>query len=360
MGLPKPNKIVGINYIAGLSSFKRKLVKIKLSANESALGPSPRAIKEYNKISKNFKRYPDTNGNSLKNVIAKKFKLDRNRIILGSGSDQIFELICRTYIKKGDEVIVPRYSFIIYRLYSKSNGAKIIYSKENNFKVSVKDILSKVTKKTKVVFLANPNNPTGTFINKTELKNLRKKLRNNILLVIDDAYFEYVQQRDYSSGLKLFSKYKNVLITRTFSKIYGLAGLRVGWGYASKEIINILNQIKPPFNINRPALFAASAAVKDSNWLKKEIKHINKWSKIFFNTFKKMKIETNESKVNFLLVNFDRVNISSNKVFQKLAKSGILVRKMDIYGIKNSLRITIGKSEENKKLIISLKKILNV
>ena len=360
MGLPKPNKIVGINYIAGLSSFKRKLVKIKLSANESALGPSPRAIKEYNKISKNFKRYPDTNGNSLKNVIAKKFKLDRNRIILGSGSDQIFELICRTYIKKGDEVIVPRYSFIIYRLYSKSNGAKIIYSKENNFKVSVKDILSKVTKKTKVVFLANPNNPTGTFINKIELKNLRKKLRNNILLVIDDAYFEYVQQRDYSSGLKLFSKYKNVLITRTFSKIYGLAGLRVGWGYASKEIINILNQIKPPFNINRPALFAASAAVKDSNWLKKEIKHINKWSKIFFDTFKKMKIETNESKVNFLLVNFDRVNISSNKVFQKLAKSGILVRKMDIYGIKNSLRITIGKSEENKKLIISLKKILNV
>ena len=360
MGLPKPNKIVGINYKAGLSSFKRKLVKIKLSANESALGPSPRAIKEYNKISKNFKRYPDTNGNSLKNVIAKKFKLDRNRIILGSGSDQIFELICRTYIKKGDEVIVPRYSFIIYRLYSKSNGAKIIYSKENNFKVSVKDILSKVTKKTKVVFLANPNNPTGTFINKIELKNLRKKLRNNILLVIDDAYFEYVQQRDYSSGLKLFSKYKNVLITRTFSKIYGLAGLRVGWGYASKEIINILNQIKPPFNINRPALFAASAAVKDSSWLKKEIKHINKWSKIFFNTFKKMKIETNESKVNFLLVNFDRVNISSNKVFQKLAKSGILVRKMDIYGIKNSLRITIGKSEENKKLIISLKKILNV
>ena len=360
MRLPKPNKIAGIKYVAGLSSFKRKLVKIKLSANESALGPSPRAIKEYNKISKNFKRYPDTNGNSLKNVIAKKFKLDRNRIILGSGSDQIFELICRTYIKKGDEVIVPRYSFIIYRLYSKSNGAKIIYSKENNFKVSVKDILSKVTKKTKVVFLANPNNPTGTFINKIELKNLRKKLRNNILLVIDDAYFEYVQQRDYSSGLKLFSKYKNVLITRTFSKIYGLAGLRVGWGYASKEIINILNQIKPPFNINRPALFAASAAVKDSSWLKKEIKHINKWSKIFFNTFKKMKIETNESTANFLLVNFDRVNISSSKVFQKLARSGILVRKMDIYGIKNSLRITIGKSKENKKLIISLRKILNV
>ena len=360
MRLPKPNKIAGIKYVAGLSSFKRKLVKIKLSANESALGPSPKAIKEYNKVSKNFKRYPESNGNSLKNEIAKKFKLDRNRIILGSGSDQIFELICRAYIKKDDEVIVPRYSFIIYRLYSKSNGAKIIYSKEKNFTVSVEEILSKVTKKTKVVFLANPNNPTGTFINKKELKRLRKKLRNDILLVIDDAYFEYVKQKDYSSGLKLFSKYKNVLITRTFSKIYGLAGLRVGWGYASREIINILNQIKPPFNVNRPALFAASAAIKDSKWLQKEIKHISIWSKIFFSAFKKMKIETNQSKVNFLLVNFDRVNISSNKVFQKLARSGILVRKMDIYGIKNSLRITIGKSQENKKLIITLNKILNV
>ena len=360
MGLPKPNKIIGIKYVAGLSSFRRKSVKIKLSANESALGPSPKAIKEYNKVSRNFKRYPDSNGNYLKSEIAKKFKLDKNKIILGAGSDQIFELICRAYIQKGDEVIVPKYSFIIYRLYSKSNGAKIIYSKEKNFKVSVKEILAKVTKKTKVVFLANPNNPTGTFIDKKELKNLRKNLRNDILLVLDDAYFEYVRQKNYSSGLKIFSKYKNVLVTRTFSKIYGLAGLRVGWGYASREIINILNQIKPPFNINRPALFAASAAIKDSKWLQKEIKHISKWNKIFFNTFKKMKIETNESKVNFLLVNFDRVNISSNKVFQKLAKSGILVRKMDIYGIKNSLRITIGKSEENKKLITSLKKILNV
>ena len=360
MRLPKPNKITGIKYVAGLSSFKRKLVKVKLSANESALGPSPKAIKEYNKVSRNFKRYPDSNGNYLKSVIAKKFKLDKNRIILGAGSDQIFELICRAYIQKDDEVIVPKFSFIIYRLYSRNNGAKIIYSKEKNFKVLVKEILAKVTKKTKVVFLANPNNPTGTFINKQELKNLRKSLRSDILLVIDDAYCEYVKQKNYSSGLKIFSKYKNVLITRTFSKIYGLAGLRVGWGYASREIINILNQIKPPFNINRPALFAASAAIKDSKWLQKEIKHINYWSKIFFNAFRKMKIETNESTANFLLVNFDRVNISSNKVFQKLARSGILVRKMDIYGIKNSLRITIGKSEENKKLIISLNKILNV
>ena len=240
------------------------------------------------------------------------------------------------------------------------NGAKVIYSKENNFKVSVNEILKKVSKKTKIVFLANPNNPTGTYIKKNELLLLRQKLRSNILLVVDDAYFEYVKQKDYLSALKIFKNYKNVVMTRTFSKIYGLAGLRVGWGYGSKEIINALNKVKPPFNVSRPALFAASAAVKDSEWLNKEIKHVNKWNKKMFNEFKRMKIETNKSFSNFLLVNFDKVKINSSKVFKLLAKTGILVRKMDVYGIKNSLRITIGKSDENRKLISKMKKILNV
>ena len=360
MRLPKPKKIIAQKYVVGLSLFKRKMVKVKLSANESALGPSPKAIKEYNKVSKDFKRYPDTNGTDLRKVIANKFKIDKNRIILGSGSDQILEFVCKAFIKKNDEVIIPKYSFIIYRIYSKINGAKIIYAKEKNFTISVNDILAKVTRKTKVVFLANPNNPTGTYISKKQLTHLRKKLRSNILLVVDDAYFEYVKQKDYFSGLKLFSRHKNVLVTRTFSKVYGLAGLRIGWGYASKEIINTLNKIKPPFNVNRPALFAASAAIKDISWLRKEVNHIRKWNKILFNKFKKMKIATNESKTNFLLLNFDRVNISSKKVFQKLANAGILVRTMNIYGIKNSLRITIGKSKENKNLISVLERTFNV
>ena len=360
MTFPKPNNIVAEKYVAGMSLFKSKLAKIKLSANESALGPSPRAKKEYINVSKSFARYPDSEGTFLRKTLSNKFKLDRNRIILGSGSDQIFELICKSFLKKGDEVIVPKYSFIIYRIYSKMNGAKVVYSKENNFRVSVNEILKKVSKKTKIVFLANPNNPTGTYIKKNELLLLRKKLRNNILLVVDDAYFEYVKQKDYLSALKIFKNYKNVVMTRTFSKIYGLAGLRVGWGYGSKEIINALNRVKPPFNVSRPALFAASAAVKDTRWLNKEIKHVNKWNKKMFNEFKRMKIETNKSFSNFLLVNFDKVKINSSKVFKLLAKTGILVRKMDVYGIKNSLRITIGKSDENRKLISKMKKILNV
>ena len=166
MRLPKSNKIVAEKYVAGLSQFRHKAAKVKLSANESALGPSPKAIKEYLRLAKNFKRYPDSEGVNLRKTLAKKFSLDFNKIILGSGSDQILELICKAFLKKGDEVVVPKYSFLIYRLYSKMNGAKVLYSNEKNFTVSVDNILKKVSKKTKIVFIANPNNPTGTYIEK--------------------------------------------------------------------------------------------------------------------------------------------------------------------------------------------------
>jgi histidinol-phosphate aminotransferase len=360
MKLPKAKIINAEKYVAGLSLFKQKFARIKLSANESALGPSPKAVKEYIKTSKNFKRYPDSDGTFLRKAIAKKFKLDQSRIILGNGSDQIFELICKAFLNKNDEVIVPQYSFIIYRIYSKINSAKIFYAPENNFTASVDNILLCVTSKTKIVFIANPNNPTGTYISKQEILRLRKKLRSNILLVVDDAYFEYMNFKDYECGLKLFSKFENVIITRTFSKIYGLAGLRVGWGYASKNIVDSLYVIKPPFNVSRPALFAASAAIKDTVWLNKEIRHVKKWSKKLYETFKKLNINTNKTSVNFLLINFDRVKKTSKQVFYALAKVGILLRQMDVYSIKNSLRVTIGNNKENLKLITELKRILNV
>jgi histidinol-phosphate aminotransferase len=360
MKLPEAKNLKAEKYVAGLSLFNQKTAKIKLSANESALGPSPKAVKEYIKVSKNFKRYPDSEGTFLKKTIAKKFKLDQNRIILGAGSDQIFEFVCRAFLNKNDEVIVPQYSFIIYRIYSKLNFAKVVYAPEKNYTISVNNILACVTKKTKIVFIANPNNPTGTYVNKNDILRLRKKLRSDILLVVDDAYFEYMSLKDYQSGLKLFSEHKNVIITRTFSKIYGLAGLRVGWGYSSKNIVDSLNIIKPPFNVSRPALFAASVAIKDTNWLNKEKKHIKKWSKKFYEIFKSLKIETNKTSLNFYLINFNRVKLTSKMVFAKLAKAGILLRQLDVYLIKNSLRVTIGNNKENTKLLSELKKIFNV
>jgi histidinol-phosphate aminotransferase len=360
MRLPKAKILNAERYVAGLSLFKQRFARIKLSANESALGPSPKAVKEYIKVSKNFKRYPDANGTFLRKTIAKKFKLNENRIILGNGSDQIFELICKAFLSKNDEVVVSQYSFIIYRIYSKLNSAKVIFAPEDRLTSSVDNILSCVTSKTKIIFIANPNNPTGTYISKKEILRLRKKLRSNILLVVDDAYFEYMDFKDYECGLKLFSNFKNVVVTRTFSKIYGLAGLRVGWGYASKNIINSLYEIKPPFNVNRSALFAATVAIKDTVWLNKEIRHVRKWSKKFYDTFKKLNIHTNRTSVNFALINFDRVTKTSKQVFYALAKAGILLRQMDVYSIKNSLRVTVGNTKENLKLIIELKKILNV
>ena len=358
MNFPKPKKINAEKYIAGQSLFKRKIAKIKLSANESALGPSPKAIRQYIKVGRNLKKYPDSEGVELRKILARKFSLDPNRIILGAGSDQILELICKAFISKDDEVIVPEYSFIIYRMYSKLYGAKVHFAKEKNYTISIKNILSKVTRKTKIVFLANPNNPTGTLISRHDLLKLRKKLRSNILLVVDDAYYEYVKNKSYSSGIKLFFNSKNVIITRTFSKLYGLAGLRIGWGYGPKKLIYALNQIKPPFNVNRPGLFAAAASVKDTKWLKREIKHTNRWTKIFYTNFKKLGIETNFSYANFLLINFDKIKKNSKNIFLKLAKSGIIVRTMDVYKIKNSLRVTIGTSSENRKFIKKLCKII--
>ena len=290
----------------------------------------------------------------------KKFHLEKNRIILGSGSDQIFELVCKLFLNKGDEVVVTQYSFIIYRIYSRMCGATVKFAKEENFKPSVQSILDCVNRKTKIVFLANPNNPTGTYLDRNEMLELRKKLRSDILLVVDDAYCEFIEDPNFVSGMELFSKSKNVLITRTFSKIYGLAGLRIGWGYSSKAIIQKLYEIKPPFNVSRPALFAATQAVQDISWLNKAIKHNNYWSEKIFEVIDKIGIATNKTNVNFFLLNFDFVNKSSSQVFNKLANSGILVRQMDVYSIKNSLRVTIGNNYENKKFIKTLRKIFNV
>ena len=360
MKLPKPRKIIAEKYVAGLSLFKSRRSPIKLSANESALGPSPKAVKAYNSIGKSFVRYPDSDGTFFRKVLGKKFHLDSNRIILGSGSDQIFELVCKLFLNKGDEIVVTQYSFIIYRIYSRMCGATVKFAKEENFTSSVQSILDCVSRKTKIVFLANPNNPTGTYLDRNEMLELRKKLRNDILLVVDDAYCEFIEDPNFASGIELFSKSKNVLITRTFSKIYGLAGLRIGWGYSSKAIIQKLYEIKPPFNVSKPALFAATQAVQDTNWLNKAIKHNNYWSEKIFDVIDEIGIATNKTNVNFFLLNFDFVDKPSSQVFNKLANSGILVRKMDVYSIKNSLRVTIGNNYENKKFITILRKIFNV
>ena len=356
MTLLKFNKINFESYKPGKSRLFRLKNVIKLSANESALGVSPKVGKEINKKI-NFSKYPDSKSNNLRFSISKKFNCEFEKIICGAGSDEIIQIICQLFLKRKDEVIVPQYSFLMYRIYSKIVGAKVLYAKENNFKISVSAIIKKVSKKTKIVFLANPNNPTGTYLKKNELLELRKKLRSNVLLVVDDAYDEYMKKKDYASGLKLFKKNENVIILRTFSKIYGLAALRIGWGYGPKKIIDAMNIIKPPFNVNMAAQVAAVAALRDKSFINKSVKHNLIWANKIKKFLNKLNIITNEVTANFLLLNFSKCKYSANYVKKKLENNGIILRSMQTYKINNALRLTIGSSSANNKLIRILNKI---
>ena len=360
MTTPKFKKFRIEAYKPGKSNIRNVKNIIKLSANESALGVSPKV----EKILKNKKlvlsKYPDSKAQVLRKEISNKFNCDFNKIICGAGSDEIIQMICQLYLKPSDEVIVPQYSFLMYRIYSQIVGAKVIFSKEKEFKVSVSEIIKKVTQKTKIVFIANPNNPTGTYLNKLELLGLRKRLKKNILLVLDDAYFEYMKNKDYKSSLDLFKNKDNVVVIRTFSKIYGLASLRVGWGYASRKIINAMNMIKPPFNVNQLAQIAATEALKDKGFINQSVKHnfieANKVKKIL----EKLDIFSNEVTANFLLLNFDKCKFSANYVFKKLHSKGIILRSTkNGYNIKNMLRLTIGSSNENARFISTIKLILS-
>jgi len=347
-------------YKPGKSNIGKVRNVIKLSANESALGVSPRVKKVLNSKNVVLSKYPDGKAKILRREISNKFNCDFNKIICGAGSDEIIQMICQLYLKSSDEVIVPQYSFLMYRIYAQIVGAKVIFSKEKNFKVSVSEIIKKVTRKTKIVFIANPNNPTGTYLNKLELLELRKRLKKTILLVLDDAYFEYMKNKDYKSGLDLFKNKDNVVIIRTFSKIYGLASLRVGWGHASKKIINAMNIIKSPFNVNQLAQNAAKEALKDRKFINRSVKHNIIEANKVKNILEKLNISSNDVTANFLLLNFDKCKFSANYVFKKLQSRGIILRSTkEGYNIENKLRLTIGSSKENAIFLSTIKLILN-
>ena len=359
MNLTKFKKIKFQSYKPGkyeIPKLKKTKKIIKLSANESALGTSSK-VKAILRNNITTSKYPDYTSKYLRKQISVKFQCDADKVICGSGSDEIIQMLCQLFLSKGDQVIVPEFSFLMYRIYASISGAKVVFSKEKNFKISVDNILKKVNKKTKIIFLANPNNPTGTYLYKHELTNLRKRLRNDILLVIDDAYYEYMKDKNYSSGLKTFKNYKNVFILRTFSKIYGLAALRIGWGFGDKNIIDALNSIKPPFNVNEIAQLCAIEALKDNKFINKSIKHNLYWSKKIKKTLEEFGIYSNKISANFLLLNFNRCKLSANAIEKKLENRGIILREMKTYGIDNHLRLTIGNVPENKLFLKEIKRI---
>ena len=357
MNTPIFRKITIQTYKPGRSFLSKKKKIIKLSANESALGMSNNEKKVIKKFKNNNSKYPDGKFRELTSIISKKYNCKQNQVICGSGSDEIIQMLCQLFLNKGDEVVVPEFSFLMYRIYAQIVGAKVAFSKEKNFKVSNNEILKKVSKKTKIVFLANPNNPTGTYISKKQLLELRKRLNKKILLVVDDAYFEYMLNKDYKSGLEIFKNKSNVFILRTFSKIYGLASLRVGWGYGSKKIVEALYKIKPPFNVNKIAQVCAIESLKDQSFIKKSVKHNLDWAKKIKRIMNLYNIKTNDIGPNFFLLDFKNCKLSANFVEKKLEASGIILREMNSYGIKNCLRLTIGNNYENNLLLNKLKNI---
>ncbi len=347
-------------YRPGKSKIKKLKKVIKLSANESALGISPKTKKLI--LNKNLilNKYPDGKSSDLRKAISKTYKCNSEKIICGAGSDEVIQMICQLFLNPKDEVVLPEYSFLMYRIYSKIVGAKIVFAKEIDFKISIDEILKKVNKKTKIVFIANPNNPTGTYLTKKELIKLRKKLNKNILLVIDDAYAEYMKNSNYASGLNLFKNKDNVFILRTFSKIFGLAALRVGWGYGSKKIIKELNIIKPPFNVNHIAQLAAVESLKDKKFIKKSIKHNFFYAKKIKKFLENYNIFSNTVSANFLMLDFEKSKYSANFLYQKLKQKGIILRSTENgYHIRNKLRLTIGSSKENLRFMNAVKVILN-
>ena len=360
MTTPKFKKFKIEAYKPGKSKFKKLKKIIKLSANESALGMSPSVAKIISNKKLNIERYPDGKSELLRKEISKKYKCNFEKIICGAGSDEVIQMICQLFLKPKDQVVVPQYSFLMYRIYANIVGAKVVFAKEKNFKVSMTEIIKKVTKNTKIVFVANPNNPTGTYLTKKEIIELRKKLNKRILLVVDDAYAEYMKNEDYKSGLELFKNMDNVFILRTFSKIFGLASLRVGWGYGSKKIINALNIIKPPFNVSHIAQLAATEALKDKKFIDQSIKHNFLFAKKIKTYLEQYQIFSNSISANFLLLDFKNCKHTAKYLYEKLKQRGIIVRSTeDGYHIRNKLRLTIGSKQENLAFMNAVKNILN-
>ena len=355
--LPNPGIMSAPVYIGGEQPNLLDKKIIKLNSNENPFGPSKLAMEALRNSFDLINNYPSSSHEKLRKAISNIYNIDFENITCGAGSDELISFICQCFCSPNDEVVYTEHGFAMYRISASLRGAIPIKAKETNRFADVDNILKKCNNKTKIVFLANPNNPTGTYLTKIELLELRKKLRQNILLVIDDAYYEYMVNKDYKSGLELFKNKKNVFVLRTFSKIYGLASLRIGWGYGSKDIVKELLKIKPPFNINKIAEMAAVEALKDKSFISKSVKHNLKWAYKIKKALENYKIETNKVSANFLLLDFDNCKYSAIKIKKSLEKKGILLRSLEAYKIKNKLRLTIGNTRENILLLKTLEKI---
>ena len=359
MTLPAPRPgILDIKpYKPGSSSAPGAVEVHKLSSNESALGASPHAMKAYNEAADSLFLYPDGGASALRKKIAETYDLDASRIVCGAGSDEILQLLTRAYAGEGDNIVQSDHGFLVYALAAMGCGATPLFAKEKNLTTDVDAMLDMVDDRTRIVFVANPNNPTGTYIPDSEIRRLRAELREDVLLVIDAAYAEFMEEADYAGGEKLVEEYDNVVMTRTFSKIYGLAALRLGWGYCPPAIADVLNRIRGPFNTTMAAQEAGIAALGDQDFVNRN-REFNREERDFLQQqLGGMGLEFAPSYGNFILVKFpDEPGLNADDVQAYLTENGVIVREMGAYKLGQYLRVSIGPKAGNRKFIDLLAK----
>lgn len=359
MSLPQPQPgVMSIKpYVAGKSGAATQKI-IKLSSNENNLGPSPAAIAAITEYASKINRYPDSSSAELRKAIAEIYKLDASRIVCGAGSDELIGLLVNAYAGAGDEVLYSQHGFLMYKIYTQGAGATPVVAQENNLTADVDALLAKVTGRTRILFIANPNNPTGSYISASELKRLRSGLPENVILVIDGAYSEYADKSDYSDGLELAETSKNTVILRTFSKIYGLSALRIGWGYFPPAIADAINRVRGPFNTSSIGQIAAIAAVRDIKYTQQVKEHNILWREWVTTEIQGTGLKVYPSIANFILVQFPETKINAQTANAFLLARGIIPREVTEYGLPDCLRITIGSEEENRTLVDALKEFV--
>jgi histidinol-phosphate aminotransferase len=341
-------------YVPGEAKIGGAERVIRLASNESALGPSPKAVAAYRALADEIFRYPDGGSVELRQAIAAHFGLEADRIVCGTGSDELIALLARCYAGPGDEVICTRHGFLMYPIAAQAAGADLVMVPERNLTADLDTILAAVTPRTRVIFLANPNNPTGTYVSRDAVKRLHRELPKNCILVLDAAYAEFVARNDYEPGLELAASEPNVVMLRTFSKIHALAGLRVGWAYGSAAVADILNRTRGTFNISLPAQAAAVASLADTASLRRAHDHNNKWRPWLEDEIRKLGLEVNPGVANFVLVKFGAKPKDAEAAREFLKSRFILVRQMGAYNLPEYLRITVGTEEENRAVVEAL------
>jgi histidinol-phosphate aminotransferase len=327
----------------------------KLSSNETPLGASPRAVEAYRAVADRLELYPDGAATELRNAISARYGLDAARIVCGAGSDELLSLLAQAYLSPGDEAIYCTHGFLVYRIAILAAGATPVVAPERKLTADVDAILAAVTERTRIVFIANPNNPTGTYLSHDEMRRLHAGLPPHVLLVVDAAYAEYVRRNDYEAGIELVATNDNVVMTRTFSKIYGLAALRLGWAYCPAHVADVLNRIRGPFNVCAPALAAGVAALEDTAFTETATEHNDIWLRWLGNEIGKLGIGVTPSVGNFILLRFpDRAERSAAAADRFLVERGLFLRRLENYGLPDCLRLSVGTEEANHLVVETL------